>query len=278
MICISLLLTVPALAQQAAEVGGTVMDPTGAVIVGATVTVTDAASGIAISQPSNSVGRYRILGLQPSIYQISCEQTGFKTAIVTVGLEVGKVTNVDITLEVGDVVEQVQVEAGAIALETQSQALSDHMEEEYIRDIPLLFRRPQQLILLTPGIAYSSTDDRSFFTAFFTVAGSQTASQQYYIDGGNASNSRVEIQTLDINPSLEAVQEFRVVENNYKAEFGGSGGGLMLIYQQGRHQRVPRFSLGVSTARKPLTPSTSSPMRSRTSASTSSAPRSAVRS
>ena len=228
-ICVSLLFAVPALAQQAAEVGGTIMDPTGAVIVGATVTATDVASGIAVSQPSNSAGRYRILGLQPSIYQVSCEQTGFKTAIVNVSLEVGKVTNVDITLEVGDVVEQVQVEAGAIALETQSQALSDHMEEAYIRDIPLLFRRPQQLILLTPGISYQSTDDRSFFTAFFSVAGSQTASQQYYIDGGNASNSRVEIQTLDINPSLEAVQEFRVVENNYKAEFGGSGGGLMLI-------------------------------------------------
>ena len=124
-LCISLLFAVPALAQQAAEVGGTVMDPTGAVIVGATVTATDTASGIAVSQPSNSAGRYRILGLQPSTYQVSCEQTGFKTAIVTVDLEVGKVTNVDITLEVGDVVEQVQVEAGAIALETQSQALSD---------------------------------------------------------------------------------------------------------------------------------------------------------
>ena len=228
-VCASLLFVAPASAQQGSEVGGTVMDPTGAVIVGATVTATDVASGIAISQPTNAAGRYRILGLQPSVYKISCEQTGFKTALIDVALEVGKVTNVDITLEVGDVVEQVVVEAGAIALEMQSQALSDHMEEEYIRDMPLLHRRPQQLILLTPGVSYARTDDFSFFTAFFTVAGSQNASQQYYIDGGNASNSRVEIQTLDINPSMEAVQEFRVVENNYKAEFGGSGGGLMLI-------------------------------------------------
>ena len=228
-VCASLLFVAPASAQQGSEVGGTVMDPTGAVIVGATVTATDVASGIAISQPTNAAGRYRILGLQPSVYKISCEQTGFKTALIDVALEVGKVTNVDITLEVGDVVEQVVVEAGAIALETQSPALSDHMEEEYIRDMPLLFRRPQQLILLTPGVVYSSTDDRSFFTAFFNVAGGQTASSQYYIDGGNASNSRVEISILTVNPSLEAVQEFRVLQNNYKAEFGGSGGGLMLI-------------------------------------------------
>ncbi|MBM3774134.1 MAG: TonB-dependent receptor, partial [Acidobacteria bacterium] len=178
---------------------------------------------------SNDAGLYRVLGLQPGPYQIQASLAGFKTFVREVVLEVGRVTTVNVAMEVGDVTERVVVEARAPVLETDSQAVSTLMEQQYLKNMPLLLRRPAQLLTMAAGVTFTSTDARSYFNPFYSVAGGRQNTQQYFIDGGNASNTRVEISILDINPSIETVQEFRLVENNYKAEFGGGGGGLMLI-------------------------------------------------
>jgi Carboxypeptidase regulatory-like domain/TonB dependent receptor len=219
----------PAFGQAMAELAGTATDLTGAVLVGLQVTATNEESGVAKSTLTNEAGAYRLLNLQPGRYRIEASLTGFKTYTSTVELEVGRVTSLNISMQIGEITEKIQVEGQAATLETQSQAVSNLIEGAFLKDMPLLLRRPAQLLNISAGVTFTSTDSRSYFNPFYSVAGGRQSTQQYYIDGGNASNTRVEISILDINPSIETVQEFRLVQNNYKAEFGGGGGGLMLI-------------------------------------------------
>jgi hypothetical protein len=92
----------------------------------------------------------------------------------------------------------------------------------------MVIRRPAQLVTTAAAVTFAGTEPTTTQTPFFFVAGGNVR-PAFYIDGGNATNTRVESTLLVQNPNIEVTKEFRLVELNYKAEYGGSGGGLMLL-------------------------------------------------
>ena len=226
--CCLILFATPGWGQRAAGLAGSVTDATGASIVDATVTSTNVATGVQTSTVTNQAGLYRFIELVAGSYEVGVEQEGFKKHVSSVVLEGARVTTVDISLEIGDVVQVIEVAASAVTLETETQTVSNQVEGRLIHTLPVSLRRPLQLLTVAAAIAYNGTEPTTTQTPFYSLAGGPTL-PAVYIDGGNATNTRVESNVHDINPSIEVTSEFRVVANGYKAEYGGSAGGLLLM-------------------------------------------------
>ena len=143
----------PALAQQdAATILGEVTDSTGAVIPGATVTVTNVATGISLSTTTNDRGVYSLPGLRPGDYSITVELQGFSKFVrSSVTLQVAQVLRVDAALQAGNITETVQVASAATLLQTDVSSRGSVIEERKIVDLPLNGRDYNQLALLSPG-------------------------------------------------------------------------------------------------------------------------------
>ena len=226
--CCLILFAAPSWGQRAAGLAGSVTDATGAAIVDATVTTTNVDTGVQTSTVTNQAGLYRFSELVAGRYEVGVEQEGFKKSVSSVVLEGARVTTVNISLEIGEVVQVIEVEASAVTLETETQTVSNQVEERLIHTLPVSLRRPLQLLTVAAAVAYNGTEPTTTQTPFYSLAGGPTL-PAVYIDGGNATNTRVESNVHDINPSIEVTSEFRVVANGYKAEYGGSAGGLLLM-------------------------------------------------
>src|SRR5262245_22922224 len=217
-----------ALAQRAAELAGVATDSTGAVMVGVQVTITNTTSGSKASTTTNESGLYRFVEVVPGSYKIEATLAGFKTFITNIVLEAGRVTNLGIGMQVGEVAQTIEVAAEAPTLETSSPTVGNIVEEKLINTLPMVIRRPAQLVTTAAAVTFAGTEPTTTQTPFFFVAGGNVR-PAFYIDGGNATNTRVESTLLVQNPNIEVTKEFRMVELNYKAEYGGSGGGVMLL-------------------------------------------------
>src|SRR5262249_29704949 len=152
-------LTAPAFAQAGgatAEIKGKISDPTGAVVVGATITATDAAKGVARTAASDERGEYRLLSLPPGIYQLKVEAKWF-TAQVQSGVEVtvGQTLDTDIALRVGVASETITVTTEAPVIETEKTQQSNTINELAIRNLPIDRRDYLTFTLLAPGVAGS---------------------------------------------------------------------------------------------------------------------------
>ena len=161
-VCLLALTLIPTnlLAQEGgtAAVSGHVTDPTGAVVPGAAVNITNLATGVAHNTVSNNVGAYSVLSLPPAFYQITVEKEGFQqTFIPTVQLEVNQSLVQDFALEVGSVTETVEVSASAQLLQGSSAEMGAVVGEQAVMDLPLNGRNFTQLLTLTPGVAPVST-------------------------------------------------------------------------------------------------------------------------
>jgi len=218
----------PALAQRAAELAGVATDPSGALLVGVQVGLTNSATGVKSSTVTNQGGQYRFVEVVPGGYRIEATLSGFKTFVTNVVLEAGRVTDVDIAMQVGEVAQTIEVAAEAPTLETASPTVGNIVEEKLIHTLPIVIRRPAQLVTTAAAVTFAGTEPTTTQTPFFFLAGGNVR-PAFYIDGGNATNTRAESTLLVINPNIEVTKEFRVVANAYKAEYGGSGGGLMLM-------------------------------------------------
>ena len=222
-----------------ATVTGQVSDATGARIVGAVVTITNPDTNISNPTETNAAGLYRIGSLQPGVYVVTAETAGFKTfRQVGVRLGTGLILRLDISMEVGDLVETVEVtaEAGAARLQTDSADLSMLLNANLVEDVPNLSRRVVDLVTLSPGVtmglsgrfvhAYQSL-------AFFSMAGNPgVRSNMYTLDGSSIAYPRVQGDGGSlpmVNPVKDIVQEVRITSNNYGAEFGEGMGGLIQI-------------------------------------------------
>ena len=232
---LSLLLCLPCVAQQSGLVG-TVRDSSGAVVPGARVSSKNMSTGESRSAVSNDVGQYTIPALPAGGYELSAEKEGFQKSVLDqVRLEVQAVRTVDIALAPGSKSQQVTVDAAPTALETTESSVSTTFETKIVNELPLNGRDFLQLQLLSPG---TSLAPGGTFTAV------QIASQNLDIGGGNFSvNGMRDVYndyildgvsfkdwmhgTNGLNPSVDAVQEFRLQTGNYSAEFGANAGGLV---------------------------------------------------
>ena len=231
LLAVSLTFNVPA--SKAQVVGGaftgTVTDATGAIVPNATVTVTNEATNASVSQRVTSAGAYTITNLQPGFYTVKAEASGFRTLLNShVELTTGYTQRVDLKLEVGAVTQEVTVTGAAPLVDTESNRLSELVTARQVQNLPLNGRNVFQLVQLAPG-AINTTNlvtepgNRGFTTV---VNGARVNMNGYEINGisdkglSGGSNSQ---------PSVDAVQEFRVDTEVLSAEYGSTVGALTQI-------------------------------------------------
>jgi hypothetical protein len=243
-LAVSLLGVSTAMAQTSmGAVNGTVTDATGGVVPGATVTLTNEATGVAAGRLTDSAGYFTFVNVRPGGYSLTVELSGFNKAHVaafTVGVNETVARNV--SLKVGATSEVVEVTAQSELLQTSSAELGTVVVERVIRDLPLQGRNFTQLLMLTPGVnpvstaqgpkdstAVNSIEGNSGvpggFLANASVQGQQNRSKIYYMDG--IVNSSIRSGTYVALPDIDSLQEFKVQSQSDKAEFGGVMGGVV---------------------------------------------------
>ena len=216
-------------AQTQARLTGTVTDNTGAVIVGATVLARNVGTGIASSAVTNESGIYSISFLNPGQYELSCEFTGFKKFLRTgLALETGTTTTINVELQIGELAETVNVSEAAPLLESESGAVGQLIEGAAILNMPIESRRGGALIRMMGNISFNREDSAEVIPRF-SMAGGRALNQMWQLDGSVSQNMALGVAQLSLNPPNEALQEFKAESNNYAAEFGRTGGGLILM-------------------------------------------------
>ncbi len=230
-----LLCSMAAFAQsERGTIQGSVKDSSGAVVVGARVTVTNADTASAVNITSNDTGDFAAPSLQAGTYSVRVEKEGFRPAVVSrIALNAGVNVRADVTLEVGSTTTAVEVEASALQLSTESAKSTSAVTNKMVDELPLVvsgaMRSPFDLANTTPEAKNLGGDNG------FILGGGQAASYGTNLDGVSANTTRALSQSwVAVNaPSLEAISEFTVDSNGFKAEFGHAGGGLMNFVSKG---------------------------------------------
>ena len=209
-------------AQQAATLSGTVIDPSAAVVSGASIRLVNIQTGESYSGASHESGYYTIPLIKPGPYELTAEASGFKQyrqrGIV---LETGIPARADVRLELGGVTETVTVDSTVPLIRTESSAVGAVIRNETIANMPLINIRAAQLARLSGFIVQVGTGSN------FTMAGGRGNNAMWTIDGGNVQNILLGVATLSFDPPIEALEEFSVEISNYKAELGRTGGGAV---------------------------------------------------
>src|SRR5215216_492538 len=206
-------------------VSGTVTDPTGAVIAGAEVTLTSAATKLSRTTTTNTEGVYRFEAVDPGAYSVKVNATGFGE-VVTTGIEVRANQTSDVPAQMAPAgqVETVNVAADAgQLLQSEAPVRGGNIDKVRITELPFAGRNPVALALTLPGV---STNRFGFGVGTFSVNGSRGRSNNFLIDGTENNDISVAGQGFQItNP--DAVQEVSVQTSNYDAEFGRAGGAVV---------------------------------------------------
>ena len=207
---------------------GTVQDASGAVVPGAVVTLKNTQTGVTFTAPSNNAGDYTVPQLQVGIYTIRVEKEGFRPATVNgITLNASMTVRADATLDVGSAAQAVEVSASSLTIATENAKTSVTMNNKLVDELPLVvggaMRSPFNLAALTPE-AKTLGGDRGFI-----LGGGKAAAYGTTLDGVSANTTRaLEQSWVSVNaPSIEAVTEFTVDTNGFKAEFGQASGGIM---------------------------------------------------
>src|SRR5215467_8777256 len=204
---------------------GNVTDPSGAAVSGAAVTITQAATGVTKTAATDTGGRYEVRYLTPGEYTVEVKAQGFRSERQTgIVIQIGQLAPINFALQVGNVVETVDVTASAPLLRTENATLGEVVASERIVNLPLNGRSFVQLSTLTPGVRvaepsqFTSSTDGSRIIA----NGARDSWMQINIDGITMVNNRSNYVTL--YPMIDALQEFKVQSGNYSAEYGGNAG------------------------------------------------------
>ena len=212
---------------QLASVSGAITDSSGSAIPGATITASNAATGLLKTAQTNETGYYSLRDLPIGSYTINVEQQGFRTySREGLVLTTGQAMSLNVTMEIGSVNETVVVTDQAPLLETRTSDSSQLVEARNVQDMPLGDRRTMNIIQMTGAAVFVNYDTGG--KPNFSLAGGRTQSQNFYMDGGTIQNMRLGIGQVDTDPPVETVAEVKVLSNNYAAEFGGSAGGVIV--------------------------------------------------
>ncbi|HZS49521.1 MAG TPA: TonB-dependent receptor [Bryobacterales bacterium] len=204
-----------------ATISGNVTDSTGAAIVGASVTAVNAVTGFRRQTVSNTLGQYNLPGLAPGQYDLAFEFQGFKRMEQRgLTLQVDQNARIDVTLELGQVSESVEIVGQAPLVESQSATMGAVVDTQKILALPLNGRNFAQLALLVPGVNTGAPGAGG--AEGFSASGLRANENAFQIDG--TSNSDSFQNRITVRPNIDAIQEFKIQTNNYSAEFGKGGG------------------------------------------------------
>ncbi len=225
--------------QATASFSGTISDKTGSVISGANVKATSQQTGLVRESNTDDSGHFLIPLLPIGDYTIQVESQGFQTSTQKdIKLQVDEHREVNFTLSPGAVTENVEVNATEVAVETTNPSLGQVITSQQVAELPLNGRDFVQLATLTPG-ATQETNPGSFFNGgpssevsargsySLSVGGSRANSTDWLLDGND--NNELTAGGIAILPSIDAIQEFKVLTYNYSAEYGTRGGPTVLV-------------------------------------------------
>ena len=224
-----------------ATLKGRVADAGGNVLPGATVTLTQGATGGRKTFTTDAAGRFTFTFVEPGVYTVEAQAAGFKSFRQSeLKLDVAQSAELDIDLQLGEVSETVEVKAGgALQLETSSGALGGVVGRQQIDDLPLNGRNVLQLAVLEPGVNTSAlaraSNASATSAAALSINGGRAFTNEILVDGNVVTQKADNFPAL--RPSADATQEFRVLTNSYSAEYGRAGGGTINIAtRQGTRQ------------------------------------------
>ncbi|MCU1261906.1 MAG: Cna domain protein, partial [Bryobacterales bacterium] len=208
-----------------ATIVGDVTDPAGGRISGADVTIKNIATGVAREVKANEVGSYRVFPLAPGAYEVSVSAAGFKTEVQqNVVVDAAANVKVDFKLDVGGITDRVEVQATASVLQTQDASVGGTVTGTEIARLPVNGRNYTRLILLMPGTSdQGGSQSQGTFsgTQLISVNGQRRQDNNFTLDG--VDNNFMMMNSPGMSPSMDAIQEFRVLDNT-SAEFGRSSG------------------------------------------------------
>jgi hypothetical protein len=214
------------------SIGGIVKDASGAVMPGATVTITSVDRKVVDTVVSNESGYYVKERLLPGTYEVKAEIGGFKSAVVPeVRVNVDTQTPVNFELQLGEVTESVEVTGGSPLLKTDRADVSTHFDSKQITDLPVLDRNFTKFILLTPGTQqlqwqHAASENPQGSTQTM-VNGQHFSGTGYQLDG--TENRDPILGIIVINPTLESIGETKITSQNYDAEFGQATAGVVSV-------------------------------------------------
>jgi outer membrane receptor protein involved in Fe transport len=226
-----------ALAQTTATIAGIVTDETGGVLPGAEVIVSNEETGVSRATVSDEQGRYRVTNLNIGLYDVSASLSGFQTAARRgIALTIGREAVVDITLNIGELSDQVTVTSDAPLVDTRSAGLGGIVDRDTILQIPLNGRDLTGLITMQAGtteIASSNVNTHATagFGRRFSIGGARPTDNAVLLDGTDVRSLDQSVPAGVSGAFLggEAIQEFKVERNSYSAQFGGSSGGVINV-------------------------------------------------
>src|SRR6185503_12143265 len=206
---------------------GIVTDSTGAVLPKASVSATNTTKGIVSKTVTNEDGNYTIPLLPAGTYLVKVELSGFRTYIREgITVQVAQTARLDVTLQIGEVSETVEVTADASILRTESAELSTSITPEKLSALPVDFsgamRNPMSFLRLVPGASVSR--DQSWPVT--SQNGLQSFSEEIRIDGASSTNPTPGVFN-EAQPSVDAIQEINIQTSNFNAEYGQAGGAIM---------------------------------------------------
>src|SRR5215813_10927900 len=223
-------------------VNGNVSDPSGAIVPGATIKLTNEATQVETLSKTNETGNYLFVGVQPGIYTLKVEMAGFRT-VEAKGLkvDVSQTVTQNFTFQVGGVTETIEVGFAAPLVAATTSELGTAIEQRVVEDLPLNGRNFTQLLTLTPGATPVSTAQGSGISvqdaaisgipgSSFSkpsVQGQPNRSTLYYLDGIISTDLRGPV--YGVLPIIDTIDEFKVQSHNDKVEFGGAVGGVVSV-------------------------------------------------
>jgi len=208
------------------QIAGQVLDPTGAVVAGAAITVTDEDKGVSFSGRTDATGNYIVLNLPPGLYSVAASAPGFAEEKLThVVLAIDQRAALNFSLKVGSTASSVVVTEAPPILQTQSSELGTVISGSAITDLPLLGRNFYDLTALVPGVNTGNGSNMNSFNV--SVSGQREYANSVQLDGIESTTNRT--QDITITPNVDSVQEFKVETSSYNAEFGNASGGVVAV-------------------------------------------------
>jgi len=212
----------------AATLRGSVHDSQGAVISGATIVVVNNGTGIGHTTTTNATGDYVVVQLQPATYSVTVSEKGFEPYKFTdVILNSNQEARLDATLKIGTVAQQVAVSATALLLQTEDSVNGSLLDSQKLKELPTNSRNFWQEAQLNPNVSPTTSGDSLANRGGFVVAGITSANNNYLLDGSDDNDWTTGQPT--VRPSLDAIQEFRILTGGAPAEYGRKNGGQVVL-------------------------------------------------
>jgi len=229
-----------------ATLTGVVRDPSNAVIPGASVKVMNLATGVEQTAIATGDGVFFVVNLAPGQYLVEASATGFQTSGQTVALAVAQRARLDLSLAIGGLGETVKVEGITPLLDTQSAVLGSVVSQHEVANLPLAIRNWDDLLFTVPGVQGDRYTEQTGTTnagrtGGVSIHGNRSLQNNFLLDGVDNNSISTNVQELSTQvsrPSIDAIDEFKVVTSPFTAEYGRAPGGAIVVTTKSGTNRI----------------------------------------